>query len=273
MVANVASFEKFTGKNSFSLWRIKMRAILVQQGLVKALNGKDKLPNSLTDEQKDELMERAHNTILLSLGDEVLQEVADVTTAPSLWLRLESKYMTKSLTKRLYLKQRLYTLKMGEGTSLSQHLDNFNSIIMDLNNIDIKIDDEDQALIVLCSLPPSYENFVESMLYGHEEITLDEVKTTLGSNQLRKQLSGKAIESSQGEGLVTRGRSIFRGGNSDQKAFRSQSRKRVQCYYCKKFGHIRRDCPKKKDKGDHKCSPRVMQMWSLLSLQMMLKLF
>lgn len=250
MAANVASFEKFTGKNSFSLWRIKMRAILVQQGLVKALNGKDKLPNSLTDEQKDELMERAHSTILLSLGDEVLQEVADVTTAPSLWLRLESKYMTKSLTKRLYLKQRLYTLKMGEGTSLSQHLDNFNSIIMDLNIIDIKIDDEDQALIVLCSLPPSYENFVESMLYGHEEITLDEVKTALGSNQLRKQLSGKAIESSQGEGLVTRGRSKFRGRNSDQKASRSQSRKRVQCYYCKKFGHIRRDCPKKKDKGE-----------------------
>ena len=85
------------------------------------------------------------------------------------------------------MKQWLYTLNMEEGTSLSQHLDYFNSIIMDLNNIDVKIDDEDQALIVLCCLPLSYESFVENMLYGHDEITLDEVKTTLGLNKLRKQ--------------------------------------------------------------------------------------
>lgn len=221
MAANVSStkfeIEKFTGKNSFSLWHIKMRAILVQQGLVKALDGKEKLPSSLTSKQKDEVMEKAHSAILLNLGDEVLREVVDVTTAPKLWLSLESKYIIKSLTKRLYLKQRLYTLKMGEGTSLSQHLDNFNSIIMDLNNIDVKIDDEDQALIVLCSLPTSYENFVENILYGHEDITLDEVKTALGSNELRKQLSGKSVESNQGEGLVTQGRSRARSGNSSSK--------------------------------------------------------
>ena len=243
MVASASStkfdIEKFTGKNSFSLWRIKMRAILVQQGLITALSGIEKLSDSLSDDQKDELMEKAHSAILLCLGDEVLREVADVSTAPALWLRLESKNMTKSLTKRLFLKQRLYTLKMEEGTPLSQHFDAFNTIIMDLNNINI--DDEDQALILLCSLPPSYENFVENILYSHDYITLDEVKTALGSNELRKQLIGKSVESNQGEGLVTRGRSMTRGENSGGKASRSQSRKRVKCYYCKRYGHIRKD--------------------------------
>ena len=78
-----------------------MRAILVQQGLVKALGGKDKQSDSLSEEQKDEVMERAHSAILLNIGDEVLREVMDVTTVPSLWLHLESKYITKSLTERL----------------------------------------------------------------------------------------------------------------------------------------------------------------------------
>jgi hypothetical protein len=38
------------------------------------------------------------------------------------------------------------------GTPFSEYLDKFNKIIMDLKN-NIKIDDKDQALIVLYSLP------------------------------------------------------------------------------------------------------------------------
>ena len=46
------------------------------------------------------------------------------------------------------MKQWLYTLKMQEGMHLCDHLDEFNKILMDLKNIDIKVDDEDQALIL-----------------------------------------------------------------------------------------------------------------------------
>ncbi|CAA0807939.1 Unknown protein [Striga hermonthica] len=74
------------------------RCGLVQQGLFKALEGKEKLASTLSDEQKDEIMEKAHSAILLSLGDEVLREVASEKTAPALWSKLETKYMTKSLT-------------------------------------------------------------------------------------------------------------------------------------------------------------------------------
>ncbi|KAJ0074652.1 hypothetical protein Patl1_37449 [Pistacia atlantica] len=82
--------EFFNGKNDFSLWRVKIRAVLVQQGLLKALNGKQALPESMSDEDKDDLLERAHSAIQLSLSDEVLREVAEETSAASLWLRLES---------------------------------------------------------------------------------------------------------------------------------------------------------------------------------------
>ncbi|KAG8479497.1 hypothetical protein CXB51_029285 [Gossypium anomalum] len=69
---------------------------------------------------------------------------------------------------------------MEKGTPISQHLDTFNYIILDLKNIDIKIDDEDRSLIVLCSLSHSYENFVDTMLYNHGDISLKEVKNDLG---------------------------------------------------------------------------------------------
>lgn len=102
--------EKFNGQNDFGLWRMKMRALLSQQGYLLALKGRDNLPEKLTDEEKDELLEKAHGTIILNLADSVLREVAAETTPDGLWLQLESMYMTKSLTNRLYMKQRLYTL-------------------------------------------------------------------------------------------------------------------------------------------------------------------
>jgi len=72
--------------------------------------------------------------------------------------------MTKSLTNRIYLKQRLFTLHMREGTPIKEHLEELNKILMDLINIDVIIDEEDQVFILLFSLHPFLESFVNSML-------------------------------------------------------------------------------------------------------------
>ncbi|KAL5798927.1 hypothetical protein ACOSQ2_003747 [Xanthoceras sorbifolium] len=96
----IAKFDvkKFNGENAFSLWRVKIRALLVHQGLAKALKGKDALPKSMSDKDKDDILEKAHSAILLSLDDEIMREVSKEDTAAKLWLKLESLYMTKSLT-------------------------------------------------------------------------------------------------------------------------------------------------------------------------------
>ena len=62
--------------------------------------------------------------------------------------------MTKSLANKLRLKERLYTIRMAEGTSIQSHLNEFNSICVDLESLDVKIDDEDKAILLVVSLPP-----------------------------------------------------------------------------------------------------------------------
>ena len=137
--------EKFTGVNDFGLWRLKMKALLVQQGCLEALKGATAMDAALTEREKTAMIEKAHSAILLSLGDKVLRQVSKETTASGLWVKLESLYMTKSLVNRLYLKQALYSFKMIEDKVLAEQLDMFNKLILDLENIDVKIDDEDQV--------------------------------------------------------------------------------------------------------------------------------
>ena len=57
------------------------------------------------DKENDELMDKTHSPILLCLGEEVLCEIVEEDTIAKLWLKLESLYMTKSLTNHLYLKK------------------------------------------------------------------------------------------------------------------------------------------------------------------------
>ena len=87
--------------------------------------------------------------------------------------------MAKSVTNRLLLKSRLYDLRLEEGKPLKPHLDEFYSIVMDLQNIDVKLDDKDLAIYLLCSLPPSYKHFRETLLYGRDNLSSDDVKNAL----------------------------------------------------------------------------------------------
>jgi hypothetical protein len=108
-------------------------------------------------------------TIRLCLGDDVMYHVMDEESLATVWLELESRYMSKSLMNKLYLKQQLYGLKMAEGSDLSQHINVYNQIIEDLKRVDVKFEDEDKALMLLNSLPTSstYENLVTTLTWGN----------------------------------------------------------------------------------------------------------
>jgi len=129
---------------------------------------------------------KATSTIQLYLVDEVMYNVMDEETAMELWLRLEALYMTKSLSNKLYRKKQLYGLRMKEGTTMLEHLNFFNKVISEILAVDVKIDKEDKALILLSSLPESYDHIITTMFYGKETLILEEVTSTLLTSEIRK---------------------------------------------------------------------------------------
>ncbi|KAK9756318.1 hypothetical protein RND81_01G088600 [Saponaria officinalis] len=108
--------EKFDGKTSSAIWRVQIRAVLIQNGLKKALDGKSKKLSTMSDEQWDEMDEKTLSVIQLCLSREVLCEVIKDKSSADIWTKLESLYMTKSLANKLRLKERLFTLRMSEGS-------------------------------------------------------------------------------------------------------------------------------------------------------------
>ncbi|GKC92127.1 hypothetical protein Tco_1157569 [Tanacetum coccineum] len=67
----------------------------------------------------------------------------------------------------------------------------------------VTFEDEDLALLLLTSLPASYEHFVDTLLYGREALTLDDVMATLNSKEIKEMSKAKR---DNGEGLYVRGR-------------------------------------------------------------------
>ena len=92
-----------------------------------------------------------------------MYDMMDEKMVTGLWSRLEM-YMIKSLFNKLYLKKQLYRLRMNEWTAVLEHLNFFNKVIIELLAVDVKIDEEDKALILLSSLPESYDDIVTTML-------------------------------------------------------------------------------------------------------------
>jgi len=92
-----------------------------------------------------------------------------------------------------------------------------------LENLNVKIDDEDKVVLLIVSLPPSYRQFKEIMLYGNYlTLSFDDVKTNLLA---KEKFDTEIYSGSSGEGLVVRGRNQEKCRNNKYKS-RSKSRGR-----------------------------------------------
>ncbi|GJS87799.1 retrovirus-related pol polyprotein from transposon TNT 1-94 [Tanacetum coccineum] len=121
------------------------------------------------------------------------------------------------------------------------------------------IEDEDQALMLLTSLPSSYENFMETLLYGREFLTMEDVLETLNSRELKKRAEG--IKEETGDGLYARGSSDHSGKAHSGRSSRFKSRggtSKLKCFICHSEGHLKRDCIMKKSTRNDEMTELVM---------------
>lgn len=201
--------------------------MLIQSGLHKALKGNT---SKMEEDKWEELDLKAASAIRLCLAKNVLANVQNLSSAKELWEKLEGLYQAKGISNRLLLKEQFHNLRMDEGTKISDHLSTLNNIVSELESIEVKIDDEDKALRLILSLPPSYVHLKPVLMYGKESLSFEEVATKIISEERRMKSDESTLSGSM---LLTRS-----GANG--KKFHA---KNYSCWKCGKSGHLKRNCP------------------------------
>ena len=122
----------------------------------------------------------------MCVSDSVLLNVSREATAKTLWDKLGNLYQSKSLANKLFLRKKLYNLRMKGGDSVTEHLNTFNTMVSQLSSVDIKISDEDKCISLLCSLPDSWDILVISIGSNTTTLNFDDIVSALLLEEIRQ---------------------------------------------------------------------------------------
>ncbi|CAJ2639216.1 unnamed protein product [Trifolium pratense] len=241
--------EKFDGAD-FSFWKMQIEDYLYQKKLHQPLT--EKKPDSMKDDEWNLLDRQALGVIRLSLSRNVAFNIAKEKTTAGLMKALSSMYEKPSASNKVHLMRRLFTLRMIEGASIAQHINELNIVITQLSSVGIEFDDEVRASILLSSLPDSWSATVTavSSSSGSTKMKFDDVRDLVLSEEIRRRGSGESSSSSVLH-TESRGRNSTRGyGRGKPKERRSKSRnhrsshnsKNIDCWNCGQTGHYKNQC-------------------------------
>ena len=122
---------------------------------------------------------------------------------------------------------------MHEGTPIKSHTADF-SIINNLDKIEVKIEDEDQAFLLPYYLPSLYKSYRKAIICGGK-LTIKS-RRSMNKDKFDNQLTVESHRDNFGQ-------VHFSEEKSNNESFTGNPKhKNLVCNWCHKKGHIRSDC-------------------------------
>uniref|UniRef100_A0A2N9GH12 Retrovirus-related Pol polyprotein from transposon TNT 1-94-like beta-barrel domain-containing protein n=1 Tax=Fagus sylvatica TaxID=28930 RepID=A0A2N9GH12_FAGSY len=144
--------------------------------------------------------------IRLTLSKSVAHNVVKETTTVGLMTALSGMYEKPSTNNKVHLMKKLFNLKMAESATVAKHLNEFNTITNQLSSVEIEFDDEIRALIVLASLPNSWEamRMAVNNSAGKDKLKYENIRDLILSEEVRRR--DACIDNAKGQAFVTENR-------------------------------------------------------------------
>jgi hypothetical protein len=191
--------EKFNGQN-YQLWKMHMEDYLYHKDLFLPLGRVAKKLTTMKDEEWEILDRKALGMIQLSLATLVAFNISKEKTMKDLMDALAKLYEKPSMSNKVFLLKRLFNMKMSEGGSVADHLNEFNTVTNQLISVKVDFDDEVRDLLILCSLPERWNGLVRDVsnsVSGSNTLKFDDVVGFILSEEMRwkstSETSGNAL--------------------------------------------------------------------------------
>ncbi len=225
--------KKFDSDN-FHLWKFKMHMMLSKHGFWKFVDGNGTLPSEeVAKAHYNEKETKAFTSLCEHFTDTQLAHIQYCDNVKNAWEALCGVHEAKTIGNKLFFRKRFFTIKMQKGDDMLVHINTVKALADQLRSIKVNITDEDVYMVLLMSLPPSFDNLVtilESM--SKKDVDLQFIVASLFHEMSKR----KECESFETTTLLNKTH------KSNEKLY----------FYCKKPGHFVRNFLKKKNDENEK---------------------
>jgi hypothetical protein len=158
---------------------------------------------------------------------------------------------------KVFIMKILFNMKMSEGRSVADNLNEFNTITNQLIYVKVEFDDEVRALLILCSFPESWNDLVmvvSNFVFGSNTLKFDDVVGVILSEEMRRKSTGKTLGNALNMENKRRQKDKGKGSRNHENYRKGISKSifgNMECWNYGKKGHLKKDCraPKKQRYG------------------------
>uniref|UniRef100_W8B6G9 Retrovirus-related Pol polyprotein from transposon TNT 1-94 n=1 Tax=Ceratitis capitata TaxID=7213 RepID=W8B6G9_CERCA len=245
MALNTSRIELLS-KDNFDTWSMQVEALLIKNDLWEYVNGSNLMPAETDTAAKSVWLKadkKARADLVLAIQPSELKQVRGCETSREVWLKLESIYASKGPARKATLLKQLMLQKLDEGDDVKEHIAKFFDAVDKLESMNVQINGDLLSIMLLYSLPSTYENF-RCAIESRDELPTAEVLKIkiIEESEARKQSAGNTV-------IAMAAKSHVQDKQSRQKFIKSK--REFRCFKCGFLGHKARFCSAKRDSDDH----------------------
>ncbi|XP_038890416.1 uncharacterized protein LOC120079979 [Benincasa hispida] len=150
----------------FILWTKRVKVFLNSQKVLKAFDGPQTLPTTISVEDRQNMEVISYRTLILNITGSVLRQVINENT----------------------------TYEIKHSKSLNENLDEFKKLTNEFNQLGEKLGAKSKAAILINSLHDTFKEVKSALKYERESVTVNVVITALKSKELELQLEKNVRE-------------------------------------------------------------------------------
>lgn len=232
---------------NYDSWSVQMKSILIHSELCSVVDGTLKKDAGETKWTANN--DKALAMIVLSVKPSQLNYIKKFSTALEAWKRLEEIYKPSGPARKVTLYKKLLSLSMSDGMSMAEYLNLFADIVEKLAEVNIDIKDELLVIILLSSLPKTYENFVFAMETRDDLPPLKVLRVKLLEEGERRcqENTTNTVSSEQLAFYANDNRKNKNHNNNKHTKNKKQQQFSGKCYKCGLHGHVAAKCTTKKN--------------------------